>query len=112
MSAPAPTWSHGERRGLILFAAFGMAAVNGAFLWSLFAEGDLLGEALRNPLAMAFIIEAFALVFLVGWLLRRQGMTRVTLLQFFLLSMVGSLAFSLPVALLLPQGRRHSAEAS
>lgn len=102
MTAPAPAWSPGERRGLILFAAFGMAAVNGAFLWSLFAEGDLLGEAMRNPLAMAFIVEAFALVFLLGWLLRRQGMTRVTILQFFLLSMVGSLAFSLPVALMLP----------
>ena len=111
MSAPAPTWSPGERRGLILFASFGMAAVNGAFLWSLFAEGDLLGEAMRNPLAMAFILEAFALVFLVGWLLRRWGRTRVTLPQFFLLSMIGSLAFSLPVALLLPPDR-HQSEAA
>lgn len=112
MSASAPAWSPGERRGLILFAVLGMAVVNGAFLWSLFAEGDLLGEAMRNPLALAFIIEAFALVFLLGWLLRRQGMTRVTILQFFLLSMVGSLAFSLPVALLLPPESHHSADAS
>jgi hypothetical protein len=102
MTASAPVWSPGERRGLMLFAAFGMVAVNGAFVWSVLAEGDLLGEAMRNPVAMAFIIEAFALVFLAGWLLRRQGMTRVTIPQFFLLSMVGSLAFSLPVALLLP----------
>ena len=91
-----------ERRGLVLFAAFGMAAINGAFLWSIFAEGDLLGVALHNPLALAFIIEAFALVFLIGWLLRRQAMTRLNLFQFFILSMLGSLAFSLPVALLLP----------
>lgn len=90
-----------ERRSLILFAAFGMAAINGAFLWSLFAEGDLLGGAMRNPLALAFILEAFALVFLIGWLLRRLALTRLNLVQFFLLSVLGSLAFSLPVALLL-----------
>lgn len=95
-------FSSKERRALILFAAFGMAAVNGAFLWSMFTEGDLLLEALRNPLALAFIVEAFALVFFVGWLLRRQAMTRLNLVQFFLLSLLGSLAFSLPVALLLP----------
>lgn len=99
-------FSRAERLFLRAVAAFALVGVNGVFLWALAYRPDAMREAMANPIAQVFMIEALVLVGLVAWMLRKWGMTRLGWGWFVLLSFVGSLAFAIPVALLLP--RRES----
>jgi len=103
--------SRAERVGLWIVAAFGFLVVNGAFVYSLLARPDAMDEALRNPLAAAFIVEALVLVGVLAWLLHRTGWSRLHWAWFVALALFGSLAFALPVALLWGRGREPGADA-
>jgi hypothetical protein len=59
-----------------------------------------LGDAIRNPVAAAFIVEALLLVWVFAYLLRKWGVSQLHPLWFVILSLIGSIAFALPVALL------------
>ena len=96
-------YSRAERFWLMLLGAVGLLGINGVFLWSLYSRPEALGEALANPLALAFVVEAMLLVATLAWLFRKWGLTRVGWGWFVALSLVGSLAFAIPVALLLPR---------
>ena len=65
-----------------------------------------LALALRRPtlggLALAFGAEAALLVVTLAWLFRKRRLTRLHWGWFVVLSLLGSLAFAVPVALLLP----------
>lgn len=98
-------YSRVERFWLLLLGAVGLLGINGVFLWSLYARPVAVREALANPLALAFGIEAMLLVVTLAWLLRKWGLTRLGWGWFVVLSLVGSLAFAIPVALLLPRRR-------
>lgn len=102
-------YTRAERLWLWALAAFGFLGVNGVFVWSLLHRPDALREALANPIAAAFVAEAMVLVAVLAWLFRRWGVSRLGWGWFVLLSLVGSLAFAIPVALLFP---RRGAEAS
>ena len=67
-----------------------------------------LREALANPISQAFMIEAGLLMGLFAWLIARQG-PRPGWPGFVLLSLVGSLACSVP-AYLVWAGRRGQAK--
>jgi hypothetical protein len=95
-----------ERRLLWALAALGFVGVNGAFLYSL-TRPEVLEEALTNPLGLAFVAEALLLMGVLAYLLARWGVSRVSWVWFVLLSLLGSMAFALPVALLW-RGRRAS----
>lgn len=97
-------YSRAERLWLILLGAVGLLCINGVFVWSMVARPEAMADALANPLALAFIAEAMLLVVTLAWLFRKWGLTRLGWGWFILLSFVGSLAFAIPVALLL--GRR------
>lgn len=97
-------YSRAERLWLMLLGAVGLLGINGVFVWSMYARPEAMGDALANPLALAFIVEAMVLVVALAWLFRKWGLTRLGWGWFVLLSLVGSLAFAIPVALLL--GRR------
>ncbi|MDX1564078.1 MAG: hypothetical protein R3236_01675 [Phycisphaeraceae bacterium] len=103
MSKPQP-FSRAERLGLWVFAALGMVGINGAFACGVLTNPDAMRQAMTNPIAAAFMIEALALVALLAYLLVRWKLTRMHWGVFVGLSMLGSLAFALPVALL--WGRR------
>jgi hypothetical protein len=105
-SVESAPFGPGERTFLAIVAAFGLVVVNGAFLYSLAARPDALESALRNPLAAAFIVEALVLVGVLAWLLRRNGWSRLSWGWFVVLSLLGSLAFALPVAILWGRGGR------
>lgn len=96
-------YSRAERNWLWLLAAVGLVGINGVFFWTLYARPDALDAALRNPLAIAFMIEAMLLVVTLAWLFRKVGLTRLGWGWFVVLALVGSLAFAVPVALLMPR---------
>jgi ABC-type Fe3+-siderophore transport system permease subunit len=93
-------YSRRERLALAALATVGFLGINGVFLWSLFRRPEALREALSNPVAAAFVVEAMILVGVLAWLFRKWGVTRLAWGWFVLLSLLGSLAFSIPVALL------------
>jgi hypothetical protein len=93
-------YSATERFWLWMLAAFGVVAVNGTFLYGVFVRPDILAAAQSNPLAIAFVVEALVLVAALAYLLPKWGVTRMSWGVFVALSLAGSLAFSLPIALL------------
>ncbi len=99
-------YSPAERFWLWALAAFGFLAVNGAFMYGVFVRPEILAEAQQNPLSMAFVVEALLLVAALAYLLPKWGVTRMSWGWFVVLSLAGSLAFSLPMALLWKQDRQ------
>ncbi|MEO8502590.1 MAG: hypothetical protein ABI609_01725 [Acidobacteriota bacterium] len=93
-------YSAGERFALWLLAAAGLVGLNGAFIYGLMASPGSLRAALTNPVAVAFILEALVLVVVLAYLLGKWGLLRIGWVWFVLLSLIGGLAFALPVALL------------
>lgn len=94
------TFTARERLALGSVAVVGALGLNGIFLYALVARPALLGEALGNPIALAFILEAFVLVGLLAYLMARWGVTRIGWGWFVVLSLLGGVAFALPVAVL------------
>lgn len=94
-----------ERFLLITLAGVGLVVVNGAFLYGVFIDPDALGAAMKNPVSLAFQIEAFLLLAAMAYLLSKWGVSRISWVWFVILSILGSLAFALPVALLWPRRR-------
>ena len=96
------TYSAGERVWLWLLAGVGFAAINGAFFYAVIFQPATIHATLANPLAAAFVVEALLLAAALGYLLRKWGVSRLHWTWFLALSLVGSIAFALPVALLWP----------
>ena len=65
-----------------------------------FVQPEMLAAAQSNPLSLAFIFEALALMAGLAYRLPKWGVTQLSWGWFVVLSLVGSLAFSLPIALL------------
>lgn len=82
-------------------AATGLLGINGVFLYFAFFQPDVMMEAFRNPVSVAFIAEAFLLMGVAAWLVAKTGWQRPGWRAFVVLSIVGSLAFSVPVFLLM-----------
>lgn len=99
-------YSKRERVALWAVAAFGFVAVNGAFLYGLLVEPDAVREALTNPISAAFIAEAMVLMGVFAYLFGKWGVARLSWRWFVALSLLGSMAFSVPVVLLARGGRR------
>jgi len=92
-----------ERVWLATLGVFGFLAVNGAFAYGLMFRPDALTSALTNPLAAAFIVEALVLVGVFAYLFERWGVSRLGWGWFVFLSLLGSMAFAIPVVLLFPR---------
>lgn len=97
-------FSPGERRVLWCVALLTLFGLNGVFLYGLFFRPAALSAALTNPISLAFVLEALLLMFVVGWLFARWGVSRLGFGWFVLLSLIGGLGFAIPVSLL--WGRR------
>lgn len=97
------TLSATERRSLLLLATVGFLGINTLFVYGLIAQPGAMRAALTNPIALAFMVEATLLIALAGWILHRLALTRITSFGFIALSLLGGLAFSIPIALLLPR---------
>jgi hypothetical protein len=98
---PEPSnFNRHERLGLGIVGVIGLVGLNGVFMYSLLFHRDDLVAALRNPVALAFIVEAFVVMGLVAWLLGRWRRNRLGWGWFVLLSLIGGLAFGIPAVLL------------
>ncbi len=84
-------------------AAFGFFAVNATFAYGLLFQPDAMMSALTNPIAAAFIGEAFVLMGTIAYLLTKWGVSRLHWGWFVFLSLLGSMAFALPIVLLWPR---------
>ncbi len=91
-----------ERFWLASLGEFGFLVVNGAFAYGLLFQPNALTDALTNPLAAAFIVEALVLVGVFAYLFQRWGVSRLGWGWSVFLSLLGSMAFAIPVVLLFP----------
>ena len=94
-----------ERFWLWALAVFGFVVANGGFLYGLFLAPNALADAMANPIAVSFIVEALVLVGVFAYLLRRWGVSTLSWGWFVVLSLIGSMAFALPVVLLARRSR-------
>ena len=80
-------------------AVFAFLAVNEAFVYGLLQPGAL-AAAMTNLLALALMGEALVLVGIIAYLLSKWRVNRMSRGWFVLLSLLGSIAFALPIVLL------------
>ena len=113
MGQPAEvSYTSSERSALWVLAIFGFFAVNGTFLYGLLADTDAIRQALTNPISAAFIIEAFALMGVFAYLFGKWGVARRSWKWFVALSLLGSMAFALPIVLMYRTGGRRAVGSS
>jgi hypothetical protein len=96
-------YSKCERFWLWCMAVFGFIGLNTVFIYGIFWQPQLLISAFTNPISLAFIVEAFLLMGVLAYLLTRWKVGRLHWGWFVVLSLIGSMAFALPVVLLWPR---------
>lgn len=79
----------------------GFFGINGVFLYYVLSQPASMVGALQNPISAAFIIEALFMTAVSAWIVWLTGAEKPGYLSFVVLSIVGSLAFSVPAFLLL-----------
>ena len=97
-------YSPRERFWLWALAAFGFVVLNGVFVYGIL-QPEMIEEAMTNPLALVFIGEALLLVGVMSYLLAKWQVIRLSWPWFVLFSLLGSMAFALPVVLLWPKNQ-------
>lgn len=85
------------KTGLLIFAIIALLVPNGLYLFYAVTQPELNTAAMRNPIALAFMIEAMMLLgmFLVHVYRQTQSWAKVGI--YLALSFIGSLAFSFPL---------------
>jgi hypothetical protein len=97
-------YSTREQTLRVAVALVGALGLNGVFIYALVMRPELIGEALRNPVSLAFIAEAFVVMGLLAYFLGRWGVARRAGVLFIVLSLLGGIAFALPVVMLWRRG--------
>jgi hypothetical protein len=96
-------------RGLfLLLSILGFLLINLPFLYFAFFEKAVYDTAMSNGVALVFMSEAFLLMLLVAFLIAKLGLKKPGWLWFIVLSILGSMAFSVPFYLYLYTGKLHS----
>jgi hypothetical protein len=109
---PPVEYTRGERIALIALAAVGGLVINGAVLYCAFFRFDLFWEAHFNPVSAAFIFEAVLFVGFWAYFLGKWGVSRLGWGWFVVLSLLGGLAFAVPVVLLWPKRKPAPVDAT
>jgi len=81
-------------------SAIGLFGINGLFLYAAIFHLEQIGEVHTNLFAMAFVLEAFVLLPVLCFLIAAAKLTSPGWKSFLVLSLVGSLAFSIPFGVL------------
>ena len=90
-----------DRAILWIVATIGLLGINGVFLYVVIFRPELVREALTNLYSMVFIIEAFILLPLLCFLIAVAKLKSPNWFGFLIISLLGSLAFSIPFSILL-----------
>ena len=93
------TFTKCESTVLITLAMIGLIIPNGVFLYYFLSDQTITNQALSNPISLVFIIEAFVLMFLFAWLLKKVDCQKPTPISFIVLSLLGSMVFSVPLSI-------------
>ncbi len=96
-----PPLSSKAANALLALALFGLLVPNGIFLYCFATDPAAVRGVLTNPLALVFVAEAFFLMILFAWLIKKAGLKQPGGLAFVVMSLIGSMAFSVPAALYL-----------
>lgn len=99
MSQPVE-YSRGEKVALVSLAAVGLLGINAVFAWAFVFNQQAMWDALANPVSAVFIAEAFLVMGFLAYFLRKWGVARLGWGWFVVLSLLGSMAFAIPVVLL------------
>lgn len=94
------SYSPAERAVLWALALVGVVGVNTVFLYGMFVQPEMLDAALSNPVSAAFIVESLLLMCVFAYFLAKWGVSRLHWGWFIALSLIGSMAFALPIVLL------------
>ena len=86
-----------KSKALLAFAIVAFLGPNGLYLYALFTDPSLNQQAMSNPVALAFMIEAMMLLGLFLWYVHRETKSLVQVGLYLILSFAGSLAFSFPL---------------
>ncbi len=86
---------------LLVVAIIAFIGPNGLYLYYASTEPELNREAMSNPVALAFMIEAMMLLALFLWYVYQRTRSVLQLVLYLVLTFAGSLAFSLPLFLYL-----------
>jgi hypothetical protein len=82
---------------LVLLAVIGLLAPGGLFLYWLLNDYSSLSAALADHMALAFVVDLLMSTFLLAYLFARKPLGPVKWPWFLALSLVGTLAFSIPL---------------
>lgn len=81
---------------LLLVALFGLLVPNGIFVYWLLTEFQGMGDFLNNKLALGFMIEAFAVMFLLAYYFAKQPLGKIKWYWFIVFSLIGGIGFGIP----------------
>ncbi len=99
MSIATVQFGRFERIALLALGGFGLIGPNGGFLYFTFFRWPEVLSTLRNPVALAFIVEAFFAMGILAYYFTKVSTSKNGML-FVALSLIGGLGFSVPVYLL------------
>lgn len=100
-------YSRNERIALIALGALGAVVLNSVVVYCAIFRWDLFVEAHFNPVSAVFIAEACILMCFWAYFLRKWGVARLGWGWFIVLSLLGSMAFAIPVVLLWPPKKQE-----
>ena len=95
------------RRFFLVLSVLGFVLFNLPFLYFAFIEKEVYAAAMSNGVALVFFGEAVVLLLLFAFLIARLQMKKPGWFVFILLSLLGSMAFSVPLYLYLYSGRKN-----
>ena len=83
----------------------GFIVINVPFLYFTFLEKAVYDAAMSNGVALVFIGEGFLLMLFFAFVIFKLGWNKPGWLMFIILTLLGSLAFSIPLTLYLQSGK-------
>lgn len=86
---------------LLVAAVLGFLFINCPFLYFALIATDVYAAGMQNGLALVFISEAFLLLAFFAFIIARMGWKKPGWIFFVCMSILGSLAFSIPLQLYL-----------
>ena len=86
-----------QRWVLLAVALFGLVVPNGMFFYASFHNPNSCGGVTHNLLASSFMLDAFVAMGLLAYFFAVRPIGPVKWYWFILLSLLGGLAFSLPL---------------
>lgn len=86
---------------LLVTAILGLVCINGPFLYFALIETDIYNAAMSNGMALVFIAEALLLMCFFAFLIAKLGWKKPGWIFFIAMSLIGSMAFSIPLFLYL-----------